>query len=147
MTLRIRPVGLVLMLVLWALSAVASQAVDGTAQIARLHETSRELSKLAREALPARLPPDEQREALAQRRWLEQASHRCDDLAERWERALAPGAGRRTTQELQEMNASFNRQLMQLQSELQHQARQFTLASNILKVKSDTAKAAIENIR
>jgi hypothetical protein len=180
--LRIRLVrlaGVVLALLLWTPPALSSEAIDATGKIARLRETSRELSKLASEPLPARLPPDEQREALAQRRWLEEASRRCEELAGRWERALAPvrtaaprpglarpparpgpagsaapqrgavapGATAQATRQMQEMNTGFNLQMQQLQNELQRQAREINLVSNVMKTKHDTAKAAIQNIR
>ena len=51
------------------------------------------------------------------------------------------------TGEMQEMNMSFNLQYLQLQQDMQAQNRQFTLVSNIMKVKHDTAKAAINNVR
>lgn len=51
------------------------------------------------------------------------------------------------TQSIQEMNMSFNLQYLQLQQDMQSQNRQFTLVSNIMKVKHDTAKAAINNVR
>lgn len=51
------------------------------------------------------------------------------------------------TKQMQEMNLSFNLQYLQLQQQMQHQNRQFTLVSNIMKTKHDTAKAAINNVR
>jgi hypothetical protein len=51
------------------------------------------------------------------------------------------------TKKMQEMNQSFNLQYLQLQQDMQAQNRQFTLISNIMKVKHDTAKAAINNVR
>lgn len=51
------------------------------------------------------------------------------------------------TQDMQEMNQSFNLQYLQLQQDMQQENRQFTLVSNIMKVKHDTAKAAINNVR
>jgi len=51
------------------------------------------------------------------------------------------------TQAMQEMNMSFNLQYLQLQQSVQQENRQFTLLSNIMKAKHDTARAAINNIR
>ena len=51
------------------------------------------------------------------------------------------------TKNMQEMNQSFNLQYLQLQQDMQSQNRQFTLVSNIMKVKHDTAKNAINNVR
>ena len=52
-----------------------------------------------------------------------------------------------STSDMQEMNMSFNLQYLQLQQDMQAQNRQYTLVSNIMKVKHDTAKAAINNVR
>ena len=51
------------------------------------------------------------------------------------------------TREMQEMNMSFNLQYLQLQQKMQSDNRQFTLMSNIMKTKHDTAKNAINNVR
>ncbi len=51
------------------------------------------------------------------------------------------------TRDMQEMNSSFNLQYLQLQQDMQQDNRQFTLMSNIMKTKHDTAKAAINNVR
>jgi hypothetical protein len=51
------------------------------------------------------------------------------------------------TREMQEMNQSFNLQYLQLQQKMQQENRQFTMMSNIMKTKHDTAKNAINNIR
>ncbi len=51
------------------------------------------------------------------------------------------------TEEMQEMNQSFSLQYLQLQQDMQAENRQFTLVSNIMKVKHDTAKSAINNVR
>jgi hypothetical protein len=51
------------------------------------------------------------------------------------------------TKQMQEMNQSFNLQYLQLQQQMQADNRQFTLLSNIMKTKHDTAKNAINNVR
>jgi len=51
------------------------------------------------------------------------------------------------TKQMQEMNQSFNLQYLQLQQKMQADNRQFTLMSNIMKTKHDTAKNAINNVR
>ena len=51
------------------------------------------------------------------------------------------------TRQMQEMNQSFNLQYLQLQQNMQAQNRQFTMMSNIMKTKHDTAKNAINNVR
>ena len=47
----------------------------------------------------------------------------------------------------QQMDPSFNLQYLQLQQKMQADNRQFTLMSNIMKTKHDTAKNAINNVR
>jgi hypothetical protein len=51
------------------------------------------------------------------------------------------------TRQMQEMNMSFNMQYLGLQQKMQADNRQFTLLSNIMKTKHDTAKNAINNVR
>jgi hypothetical protein len=51
------------------------------------------------------------------------------------------------TKELQEMNQSFNMQYLQLQEDMQNENRKFTMLSNVMKTKHDTAKNAINNVR
>jgi len=49
--------------------------------------------------------------------------------------------------DLGEMSQSFNMQYLGLQQQMQDENRRFTLISNIMKTKHDTAKNAIDNIR
>jgi septal ring factor EnvC (AmiA/AmiB activator) len=49
--------------------------------------------------------------------------------------------------EMAEMSQSFNIQYLDLQKQMQDENRRYTLVSNIMKTKHDTAKAAINNIR
>jgi hypothetical protein len=51
------------------------------------------------------------------------------------------------TQEMQEMQMSFNLQYLQLQSKMQNENRSYTAVSNIMKTKHDTVKNSISNIR
>jgi len=51
------------------------------------------------------------------------------------------------TKEMQEMNQTFNLQLLTLQQKMQNDNRKFTALSNIMKTRHDTAKAAINNVR
>jgi len=48
---------------------------------------------------------------------------------------------------MQEMQMSFNLQYLMLQNKISHENRQFSMVSNIMKNKHDTAKNAINNIR
>ncbi|MBM4042545.1 MAG: hypothetical protein FJ290_28985 [Planctomycetes bacterium] len=45
------------------------------------------------------------------------------------------------------MNMSFNLQFLQLQQQMQSESRHLALISNIVKLKRDTAKSVINNIR
>lgn len=51
------------------------------------------------------------------------------------------------TKQMQEMSQQFNLQYLQLQQDMQNENRQFSMVSNIMKVKHDTAKTAIQNVR
>ena len=75
--------------------------------------------------------------------WLGIACKELDNIIKFGEKLLKlrKGSG------AQEMHQSFNLQYLQLQQNMQQQNRQFTMVSNIMKVKHDTAKAAINNIR
>jgi hypothetical protein len=50
------------------------------------------------------------------------------------------------TQQMQEMQMSFNLQYLQLQNQMQNENRQYTSISNIMKTKHDTVKNTISNI-
>jgi hypothetical protein len=47
---------------------------------------------------------------------------------------------------LQEQGQSFNMQYLNLQNQMQNESQQYTAISNIMKVRSDCAKSAINNI-
>ena len=51
------------------------------------------------------------------------------------------------TKQMQETQMSFNLQYLQLQSQMQNDNRQYTAVSNIMKIKHDTVKNSISNIR
>ncbi len=51
------------------------------------------------------------------------------------------------TRQMQETQMSFNLQYLQLQNSMQNDNRQFTMVSNIMKTKHDTAKNSIRNVR
>jgi hypothetical protein len=50
------------------------------------------------------------------------------------------------TRALQQESQTFNLQYLQLQENMQRESREFTALSNVMKVKHDSAKAAIQNI-
>ncbi len=47
---------------------------------------------------------------------------------------------------LQQESQTFNLQYLQLQENMQRESREFTALSNVMKVKHDSAKSAINNI-
>jgi hypothetical protein len=51
------------------------------------------------------------------------------------------------TQQMTEMNQTFNLQYLQLQEGMQAENRQFTAVSNVSKTKHDTAKNAMSNLK
>jgi len=51
------------------------------------------------------------------------------------------------TENMQERQMSFNLQYLALQQQMQEENRQFSMVSNIMKTKHDTAKNSISNIR
>jgi hypothetical protein len=57
-----------------------------------------------------------------------------------------PGDVVEATRALQVEAQSFNLQYLQLQETLQRESREFTAVSNVMKVRHDTAKSAIQNI-
>jgi hypothetical protein len=65
----------------------------------------------------------------------------------------APGAGAagggdvvEATRALQQEAQTFNLQYLQLQESMQRESREFTAVTNVMKVKHDSAKSAINNI-
>lgn len=53
----------------------------------------------------------------------------------------------RVIAQVQQAQADFNMQYLQLQSRLQHENRQYTAISNVMKTKHDTVKNSISNVR
>ncbi len=112
-------------------------------RVKMLKETRKILHKLSKQSAPRGLSTTEKAELKRYDSWLGIACKELDNLAKHGEKLLklkdGPGAS--------EMQQSFNLQYLQLQQDMQAQNRQFTLVSNIMKVKHDTAKSAINNVR
>jgi hypothetical protein len=68
-------------------------------------------------------------------------------IAEAGKAAANPAAAQAQLKQLQELNQSFNMQYLKLQQKMQDESRRFTLLSNIMKTKHDTAKNSISNVR
>ena len=49
--------------------------------------------------------------------------------------------------QMQESQASYNLQYVQLQSQMQNENRTYTAVSNVMKTRHDTVKSSIQNIR
>jgi uncharacterized protein YcgI (DUF1989 family) len=64
---------------------------------------------------------------------------------------VAGGSGQQqlldATKQMQETQMSFNLQYLQLQSQMQHENRSYTMVSNIMKTKHDAVKNSISNVR
>ena len=114
-------------------------------KIAILRRTSHTLSTLSDEPIPRSLDENQAREARKYSTWLRRASEELESLASRGEREAATLY--RSTEEMQQINASFNLLYLQLQQRMQQENRQFTMISNIMKNKHDTVKNTINNIR
>lgn len=113
-----------------------------------MRSTSRTLRELSKEPAPKNLTADQKKELDKYNKWLKSSSSELDKLAEKAEDMLGDSNKlMQATKEMQEMNQAFNLQYLKLQQEMQGQNRQFTLISNIMKVKHDTAKSAINNVR
>ena len=133
-----------------------SDPAMGTADFAKarikiLQQTAGTLRELAAQPLPAQLSDKEKREAELYTRWLKDSSQKLYELANRWHSSLTKiekNQGPPSKQEqTSEMSQSFNLQYLGLQQAMQDENRRFTLVSNIMKTKHDTAKNAINNIR
>ena len=113
-----------------------------------LKNTSRTLRELSKAPAPRNLTSTQQKKVAKYNQWLETSSADLTQLAKQGEDLLGRGTElMQATKAMQEMNQTFNLQYLKLQEEMQAQNRQFTLVSNIMKVKHDTAKSAINNVR
>lgn len=65
-----------------------------------------------------------------------------DDVAGFWDSAMMMA-----TQQMQEMTQLFNMQYLMLQQAMQAENRQFSLLSNVMKTKHDTAKNSLSNLK
>jgi hypothetical protein len=133
-----------------------SDPAMGTADFAKdrikiLQKTAGTLRELAAQPIPAQLSDKEKREAERYTKWLKGSSQKLYELASRWHSSLTKmekNQGPPSKQnQLAEMNQSFNLQYLGLQKAMQDENRQYTLISNIMKNKHDTAKNAINNVR
>ena len=124
-------------------------------RVAKLRHARDALRRAAAAPLPRSLAPARRAEVERYNKWLRQAANRLDALARRGQVLLRP-SGKSTPiaaqrhfdqRHFEEMNQSFNMQYLMLQQKMQSDNRRFTLLSNIMKIKHDTAKNAINNVR
>ncbi len=122
---------------------------------AQIRASAARLAALAREPKPRSLPPGEEKTWQRYRKFLLSSSRRMARLAAEWDRKIdrferryrdAPDS-RQALREMQEMNLSFNIQYLRLQNKIQAENREFAMLFNIMKLKRDAAKSAIENVR
>ncbi|TFG31239.1 hypothetical protein EU527_12970 [Candidatus Thorarchaeota archaeon] len=108
-----------------------------------LKETCKTLHKLSKQSEPRGLSTTEKAELKSYNSWLITACKQLENLLKHGEKILKlkDRAG------ALEMQESFNLQYLQLQQDMQAQNRQFTMVSNIMKVKHDTANSVIRNMR
>lgn len=143
----------------WQMNAVgetgAAAGIDkadfAKKRIKQLQQTAQILLELAGQPFPAKLSAAEKREAERYTNWLKDSGKRLDNLADRWQSVLGKIEKHHdpvvTQKQMAEMNQSFNLQYLGLQQQMQDENRRFTLVSNIMKNKHDTAKNSINNIR
>ena len=105
-----------------------------------IRETSQQLAKLAKQRYSLDDPKNAS-EAEKYDNWLADTANMLSDFANKTEELM------NATRDMQEMMNSFNPAYLELQQKISHENRQFTMVSNIMKNKHDTAKTAINNIR
>lgn len=123
-------------------------------RMAALAKASRELRELAIRPVPKGLGYDETKQAYRYGQWLRSTSDRLDVLEQKGRRLLdyceakrQAGPRAMVEAEMAEMSRAFNLQYLQLQNSISQENRQFSMISNIMKNRHDTAKNAINNIR
>lgn len=124
-------------------------------RVATLRQVRDVFREIAASPLPTGHSAAELAEAKRYVEWLKTWAARLDRLAAKGESARegasggsggqdqSPNANKQRT----EMSTSFNLQYLNLQQQMQDENRRYTLVSNIMKNKHDTARNAINNIR
>jgi hypothetical protein len=118
-------------------------------RISTLHRSAESFRELAGQPIPSTLSDSERKNAERHAKWLNDCRRRLDELANRWQLSLDQAEKSRVVskKQIQEMNQSFNLQYLGLQQQMQDESRRFTLVSNIMKTKHDTARNSINNLR
>jgi len=125
--------------------AVRASALD-PAIVKAVNETGPDLEKLAESHRSLMKAVGELEGLYAQ---LSRKAEEVSRLAAGAQKTEGEAAGRlfKAAREMQEMQQSFNLQFLALQEAMQKENRQFTMVSNVMKTKHDTAKNAINNVR
>lgn len=124
------------------LNMLNSMSVAIRRKIQALRDTSSRLSSLAKQRIPL---PDSTHLDQVKRydEWLNKKASELSSYANKFEREMSSIS----PNEVASFEKAFNLQYLQIQQKIQHENRQFTMISNIMKNKHDTAKNAINNIR
>ena len=113
-------------------------------QTSQLLQISKVFKELASQPLPKRLNKSQITEVQRYNHWLLETSRKSKELAGKWQSGLRIA---NTVQGMREMQESFNLQYLTLQNKMSNDNRQFSMISNIMKNKYDTAKNSIGNMR
>ncbi len=122
-----------------------SEIAETEKKIAQLLRMSKTFEQLASQPHPKGLKKDQIKEGEKYDCWLREKSSELKRFVGKWRSAISRLNS--ASQQMQEMQMSFNLQLLKLQNKMSHENRQFTMVSNIMKNKHDTAKNSINNIR
>jgi len=111
-----------------------------------INETGPDLEKLVESHLSLMKAVGELEGLYAQ---LSRKAEEVSRLAAGAQKTKGEAAGQlfKAAREMQEMQQSFNLQFLALQEAMQKENRRFTMVSNVMKTKHDTAKNAINNVR
>jgi hypothetical protein len=107
-----------------------------------VRKTANRLERLGRQPVSRKLPKNERKEGRRYNEWLLNTSRTLRNFVDSWEQRIKHKRGLSVA-----MVDTFNMQYHELQQKISHENRQFTMVSNIMKNKHDTAKNAINNIR
>jgi len=104
-------------------------------QILNIRKNARKLRSLSKMKMSKGLNQKEMDEIRTYASWLNESSKKLLVLANKWQKSG------------ENESDYYSNELLNLQQALQHENRQFTMISNIMKVKHDTADSVINNVR
>ena len=130
--------------VMFLSQAFALDASDGRSAIAWLKNEAADIRVKVSTVNSDGLAPAQARELKTVCKKLLGLADEAEQLAKKWEMFLT---GAVSAANKEKMNQSFNLQYLTLQNNISQENRQFSMVSNIMKNKHDTAKNSINNIR